>query len=182
LVAYPSFEEYVVRNLPSLGQKGLHLAIGDVDDLRTYVTSERSANPMMFGHIAGNRCMQIIGSTVKRWALDWMAKWPVLLCATFGGDEVVVAGTGRPYKDFVCQIENLAAQIRLSAPCPCSFACGTLGPGPIAAAAAEGVYQSLVSKVDRALFAYKARCKSSGLNPVGYIVDVGRVDVYSLGY
>ena len=35
LVAYPSFEELLIAGLPALAIKGLHLAIGDVDDLET---------------------------------------------------------------------------------------------------------------------------------------------------
>src|ERR1022692_3662155 len=56
LVAYPSFEAHMIAALPGLASDGLHLAIGDVDDLRGYVTAANANDPTLFGHLAGNDC------------------------------------------------------------------------------------------------------------------------------
>lgn len=172
LVAYPSFEEHLVRHLPSLAAQTLHLAIGDVDDLRSYVTSRRCDDPMMFGHLAGNSCMRLIGSVVRKWSSE-LGAWPVLICGTFGGDEVIVAGSGLSYTNFCNEVSVLAERIRDGAPRPCSFAYGTLGPASISADDAELAYRSFVSRIDRALFDLKAECKSIGRALAGELIDVG---------
>jgi hypothetical protein len=44
------------------------LAIGDVDDLKRFVSQQRLDDPAMFGHLAGNACMQAVGEATLRWA------------------------------------------------------------------------------------------------------------------
>jgi len=66
LVSYPSFEEHLTRELPRLARRELHLAIGDVDDLKEFVTARRDCDPMMFGHLAGNDCMRKVGAATPR--------------------------------------------------------------------------------------------------------------------
>src|ERR1022692_2790110 len=101
LVAYPSFEAYMIAVLPGLATDGLHLAIGDVDDLRGYVSAANADDPTLFGHLAGNDCMRRVGEATRRWVADHLDFWPFAMCATFGGDEVIVAAAGQPYETFI---------------------------------------------------------------------------------
>jgi GGDEF domain-containing protein len=174
LVSYPSFEQHVINYLPEMAADNLHIAIGDVDNLRGYVTSARSSDPALFGHIAGNRCMQLVGATVRTWCADAMAQWPFMICATFGGDEVIVLGSGRAYDEFVAQIKTLAYLIKHRAPCSCSFASATLGSGPTNASDASSVFVKFVSAIDRALFAFKEKHHKGGSHR-RFVLDIGIV-------
>jgi GGDEF domain-containing protein len=177
LIAYPSFEQYLIRRMPELLLSQVHISIGDVDDLRTYVTSKRYTDPLMFGHIAGNLCMKMIGAIVQSWESEFSAHWPMLVCGTFGGDEVIVAAAGLPYEEFLEQITKLSAAIRLSAPCTCSFASGTLAQQMTQRHGAEKAYQHLISSIDRALFDHKIKCREAGIPSTGDTVTIGCVDV-----
>jgi GGDEF domain-containing protein len=178
LVAYPSFEQYMTRELPELAQLGLHVSIGDVDDLRNYVTSKRFSDPQMFGHLAGNLCMKTIGETVQRWRREHMLGWPMIICGTFGGDEVIIGACGLGYSIFTEQIAELANQIRDAAPRPCSFASATLAIGTINGSSAEA-YRHFISTVDRALFDHKTKCKGLGNASLGNTIDIGCVELVS---
>ena len=177
LVAYPSFEELIIAGLPALAIKGLHLAIGDVDDLRGYVNNARGGDPTLFGHLAGNDCMRRVragDSSMGGGYARWLAVQ--LLCAsTFGGDEVIVAAAGRPYEDFLDVLSVLASRIRSSAPRPCSFASATSIPMQRLVARAEDAYRDLLSRVDKRLFCYKAESRNSGEPLNGALIDIGAV-------
>jgi GGDEF domain-containing protein len=175
LVAYPSFEQHLRDNLFALAPRGLHLAIGDVDDLKGHVTRRRDSDPTDFGHIAGNRCMRIVGSVTRTWAEDALGEWPFSLCGTFGGDEVVIAAAGRPYERFVTLIENLARALRLAAPRPCSFATATVASNGPTPAHQSDAYRAFVSHVDASLFDQKERRR--GRRGGGEVVDAGVVDL-----
>jgi GGDEF domain-containing protein len=175
LVAYPSFEELIIAGLPALAIKGLHLAIGDVDDLRGYVNTARGGDPTQFGHLAGNDCMRRVGLATRQWAADILDGWPFAICATFGGDEVIVAAAGRPYEEFLDALSVLASRIRTSAPRPCSFASATSIPVERLIARDEEIYRHLLSRVDRRLFCYKAELRNSGKALNGALIDIGAV-------
>ena len=175
LVAYPSFEELIIAGLPALAINGLHLAIGDVDDLRGYVNGARGGDPTLFGHLAGNDCMRRVGLATRQWAADNLDGWPFAICATFGGDEVIVAAAGRPCEHFLDALSVLAARIRTSAPRPCSFASATSRPMDRLIASAEDTYRDLLSRVDRRLFCHKADVRNSGESLNGSLMDIGAV-------
>ena len=173
LVAYPSFEELIIAALPALAIKGLHLAIGDVDDLRGYVNIARENDPTLFGHLAGNDCMRRVGLATRQWAADFLDGWPFAICATFGGDEVIVAAAGRPYEEFLDALSVLVSRIRTSAPRPCSFASATSIPMNRSLARAEDTDRAFLSRVDRRLFYYKVETRNSGKSLNGDLIDAG---------
>jgi GGDEF domain-containing protein len=173
LVAYPSFEAHLIASLPELAADGLHLAIGDVDDLRGYVTAARADDPTLFGHLAGNDCMRRIGEATRGWAAEMLDGWPFAVCATFGGDEVIVAASGRPYAAFVDALAELALRIRSTAPRACSFASATTAPMACSDSTAADTYRRCIAHVDGCLFYHKAAARESGTMLGGVVVDVG---------
>jgi len=177
LVAYPSFAEYLTEHLPALARYGLHLAIGDVDDLREYVTLQRAENPTMFGHLAGNECMRRLGTITVDWAGRALSSWPFFLCGTFGGDEVIVAAAGCPYRSFLEEVACLQRAVTAGAPRTCSFSAGTLQTDGLRAGGGDTAYREFVSAVDRALFTLKADLRRNGIRPRADLVDVGAVPV-----
>jgi GGDEF domain-containing protein len=177
LVAYPSFAEYLTECLPALVRYGLHLAIGDVDDLREYVSRQRAENPTMFGHLAGNECMRRLGAITADWANRTLSSWPFFLCGTFGGDEVIVAAAGGPYQIFLDEVAALQRAVTAGAPRTCSFSTGTLRTDGLRPGGGGDAYREFVSQVDRALFSRKADLRSNGIRPRSDLVDVGAVPI-----
>lgn len=170
LVAYPSFEQHLLAELPALAPVGVHLAIGDVDDLRRYVTERRATDPHMFGHLAGNDCMRRVGAATTAWEARALTGWPFAVCATFGGDEVIVAASGLPFASFATSIRELADDIGRVAPRSCSFAVATTAPSMAHLREARSAYQILVARVDAALFDRKDALRSSGIDPSGDVI------------
>jgi GGDEF domain-containing protein len=163
--------------LPELATDGLHLAIGDVDDLRGYINAANADDPTLFGHLAGNDCMRRVGEVTRRWAADYLDFWPFAVCATFGGDEVIIAAAGRPYDAFIEALTNLISRIRSTAPRPCSFAAATTMPMPCTVGTASDKYRRLVSGVDKCLFFHKATARDAGSMLAGALVDVGTLEL-----
>jgi GGDEF domain-containing protein len=177
LVAYPSFEAHMIAVLPGLAADGLHLAIGDVDDLRGYVNAANANDSTLFGHLAGNDCMRRVGDATRTWAADYLDFWPFAICATFGGDEVLIAAAGRPYDAFIDALAELRSRIRSAAPRPCSFASATTMPMAHLAGTVEDTYRRLVSRVDRCLFCHKASARDEGSTLAGALVDLGTLEL-----
>jgi len=172
LVAYPSFEQYLVRVLPEFLAGGLHLAIGDVDGLREYVSERRATDPHCFGHLAGNACMRLIGRQTARWAgaeLDAVSS----ICGTFGGDEVIIGASGLDHRDFTRKITTLAQMIRGTAPRPCSFAVATFTASSWTVDDVDETYRRIVSTVDARLFHEKESARSAGPLLDGAVIDLG---------
>jgi GGDEF domain-containing protein len=176
LIGYPSFQQFVTDELPTLAREGVHVAIGDVDDLKRFVSDRRAGDPTMFGHLAGNDCMQRLGAATLEWAEAELVDWPFALCGTFGGDEVIVVTSGGPYASFVSSIEQLAERIKKAVPRSCSFALGTTR-SKIPSAQAPLAYRSLVARIDAALFDCKESLRARGVDPAGELVDVGFVSL-----
>ena len=176
LIGYPSFQECLTAELPALAPVGLHLAIGDVDDLKRFVTERRADDPTMFGHLAGNDCMQRLGAATLEWSETELGDWEFALCGTFGGDEVVVAACGGPYEEFVRTIADLADRVKRAAPRSCSFAVGT-ARATIRAEDAPHAYRNLVASVDAALFERKEAMRRAGIDPAGELVDVATIEL-----
>lgn len=181
LVAYPSFEEYLIKMLPMLIGKGLHLAIGDVDGLRAYVCERRSADPSSFGHLAGNACMRMVGEVTNSWALRELAALPFRICGTFGGDEVIVCASGLSHEQFARKIHALCDDIKVSSPRPCSFALATLTDDAVARQRPADAYRCLVSAVDALLFDEKEQGVLNGGHLDGSVFDLGIVSLLDRG-
>jgi GGDEF domain-containing protein len=182
LVAYPSFAECLIGSLPTLSTStGLHLAIGDVDDLKEYVSQRRAEDPTMFGHLAGNQCMEAVGRATTAWSHEALRTSTFALCGTFGGDEVIVATAGVAYDRFVASIRDLAQAIDRAAPRTCSFAVGTFPPGAIFDHQATAAYRQFVAAIDAALFFHKAELREQHLKPRGELKDIGDVRVVLSG-
>ncbi len=177
LVAYPSFEAHLIALLPGLMSGGVHLTIGDVDDLRGYITTAGSSDPTMFGHLAGNDCMRRVGETTRRWEVTALDGWPFAVCATFGGDEVIVAAAGRHYSIFLDAVADLILRIGAAAPRTCSFASATTVPKANSICTAEDTYRRLLYRIDKCLFSWKAAARNAGSILGGALVDMGRLDL-----
>nr|WP_145491751.1 MULTISPECIES: GGDEF domain-containing protein [Streptomyces] len=176
LVAYPSFEQHLTEMLPTLARDGVHLAIGDVDGLREYVTERRTTDPTAFGHLAGNECMRQVGELTNEWAsAELGAGWNFRLCGTFGGDEVIVVATGYTHEHFLESVNRLCDKIRFGSPRPCSFAVGTLARHELAPDLASAAYRHFVSQVDSALFEAKEKRKADGVPLDAQVWTVGHV-------
>jgi GGDEF domain-containing protein len=177
LVAYPSFEQYLTRMFPLVAVDGLHLAIGDVDGLREYVSERRSADPANFGHLAGNACMRTVGRLTNAWAASELGELAFAVCGTFGGDEVIVAASGLGHHQFAAKIHRLCRAIKDSAPRPCSFALATLDDGAVIPAGAADAYRRFVSMVDARLFHEKEQARVCGDHLNGSVTDMGLVNL-----
>jgi GGDEF domain-containing protein len=162
LIAYPSFQEYVKLLFPTVAHRPLFLAIGDVDDLRGYVTAENKSNDGSFGHIAGNRCMASVGSTVRCWELKHRNSFDDLICGTFGGDEVIICATGGCRQTFSELIKRLRDLLLDSAPRPCSFVWAELPPHLVHALPLDDAYMRFLCTIDRSLFSFKAQARQDG--------------------
>ncbi|MDF0668797.1 MAG: radical SAM protein [Nitrospira sp.] len=180
LVAYPSFERYLVANLPDIAPFGLHISVGDVDGLKEYVTRKNAEDEFLFGHLAGNHCMQEVGRITRSWAHQALEDVPFSLCGTFGGDEVILAVAGIEYDRFVTAIRLLATKLRHEAPRPCSFAAATLFNRTVEQRNAHEIFRRLVSQIDRALFRYKAKLPGDAGGGDNGVVDVGTLLLSSL--
>jgi GGDEF domain-containing protein len=173
LVAYPSFECHMVDALPRHAPQGMHLAIGDVDDLKAYVSQINETDASHFGHLAGNECMARIGHITRSWSEERLNAWPFSVCATFGGDEVIVAASGRHFQEFVDEVSVLVTAVQHGAPRPMSFTVATLAPSSVTLSSAYSVYRGFIAKVDAGLFACKADLRSKSISPRGEFVNLG---------
>lgn len=176
LIAYPSFEEYLIATLPVLAAEDVHMAIGDVDGLREYVTERRAADPDSFGHLAGNACMRAVGALTSDWAREQL-KDIFHVCGTFGGDEVIVAASGLTHAAFADKLQSLCRDIKASSPRPCSFALATLESCMIPQPQSRNAYRALVSLIDSQLFAMKENARLAGEHLEGAVADLGMVSL-----
>lgn len=179
LVAYPSFEQYLIRMIPRLAGKGLHVAIGDVDGLKEYVSQRRDCDPASFGHLAGNACMLAVGRLTSNWAAAELGDTEFQVCGTFGGDEVIVAAAGLSHEVFAGKIRELCRAIKASAPRPCSFAVATLENGTVTPDGAPDAYRQFVSLIDAQLFHDKEQARFLNGHLDGAVSDLGIVSLLS---
>ncbi|MGH3871663.1 MAG: hypothetical protein ACRDSR_09140 [Pseudonocardiaceae bacterium] len=177
LVAYPSFEQCMIKALPRFAGDGLHMAIGDVDGLREYVSERNSTDPASFGHLAGNACMQTIGRLTNGWATAELSDIAFKVCGTFGGDEVIVGASGLSHELFTDKIHELCRTIKVSSPRPCSFALATLEDRTVTRDGAADAYRHFVSMVDAQLFQEKEQARRDGDRLDGAVTDLGIVNL-----
>ncbi len=163
LVAFPSFLKTFKCLFGELLYTfdGVGLAIGDVDHLKTYVESIRNKDPLMFGHLAGNAFMSKLGA-IGLGAFEQMS-FPWRCLATFGGDEIILAGAGCSRAAFVTSVQSLSEKLAAGLPRTVSFAHGWFALSReqrcsrISDAAAASLSVSVIAMVDRALFSCKAQ-------------------------
>ncbi|MGI5401430.1 hypothetical protein ACQEVG_18700 [Streptomyces sp. CA-135486] len=181
LIAYPSFEQYLIAMLPALVAEEMHIAIGDVDGLREYVSERRASDPDTFGHLAGNACMRTVGELTSNWAAKHLKDVVFHICGTFGGDEVIVAAGGLSHDAFVDKVHCLCRDIKVSSPRPCSFALATLESCTVPRQEARNAYRALVSLVDARLFSMKEDARLAGGHLEGAVADLGTVSLSDRG-
>lgn len=177
LVSYPSFERFLRHRLDDWLRAGLHLAIGDVDDLGEYISQKNHDDDRFYGHLAGNNCMCIIGEITRTWHntnLSWAKK---SILATFGGDEVIVAAIGGTHAEFSTCISSLASLIEENAPRPCSFVTGHFQYASQIAERTFDPYRSIIGQVDEALLQQKERRKREGSKTRRQIWALGTTNI-----
>lgn len=160
LVAWPAFHEALPGLLRrQLGDgRAVGLAIGDVDDLKTYVERVRSVDAGSFGHLAGNALMQQLGIVARAWLRE---SGPSDAClATFGGDEIVLLGLAADQRAFIEAVSGLRDVLGESLPCTVSFAAAVVTPEHIPTPVAGDHWwaeftRHLLSAVERTLFEFK---------------------------
>lgn len=160
LVAFPDFDE----EFPALLWRSLRdghtvgMAVGDVDHLKEYVEAANAADPMSFGHLAGNAFMRQLGEVATTWFHS--QGFGGGCASTFGGDEIILAAQTDGLAAFHDSVANLAGLLAAKLPRTVSFALATLSPGDVLPVERGGwsrnLYMHLISAVDRCLFAAKA--------------------------
>lgn len=158
LLSYKSFKTAAEYYL-TLSSKVVNLAIGDVDNLKNYVTSQNRREEKLFGHLAGNNCMEQIGRIVNHWSEE-LLKEKELLCGTFGGDEIIVWTIGCNSRDFNAAIIDLSTKIKENCPVTCSFVSASISINDYSSAK-EDLYHCLASFIDSQLFDFKNARKNS---------------------
>jgi len=176
LVSYPSFEEHLTRELSALARLGPHLAIGDVDDLKRFVTERRDSDPTMFGHLAGNACMRQVGEATLAWAEEELRGCPFAVCATFGGDEVNRRRRRARLRRLQAADRRAARPPRRPGAAPWRLRDDVDGHAT-AVVDQPAAYRRLMSHVDRALFTGKDELRARGADPRGELIDAGVVDL-----
>jgi GGDEF domain-containing protein len=161
LVAYPDFDEEFPALLWQSLQDGhtVGLAVGDVDRLKEYVEAANAADPMSFGHLAGNALMRQLGEVTTMWFHQ--QEFAGACASTFGGDEIILAARTKSLAAFHDAVGCLAHVLAAALPRTVSFALATLSHGDLPCMAPgpgwdRHLYVHLISAVDRCLFAAKA--------------------------
>lgn len=174
LVSYPCFERLIIDTYPHLKRTGFAIAIGDVDGLKAYVQKVNLNDPHSFGHLAGNACMQIVGSLTRDWHDSWLSRDRISVCATFGGDEVIILAQSPHEFGFVSKVRELSLLIKEHSPRPCSFAVGSISSSFPIENSREG-YREMVSTIDRALFRYKSLVSDISRSECARVLDLGNL-------
>ena len=175
LICWPDFRAAFPRLLGAAlrNDRAVGLAIGDVDDLKAYVESARAGNPESYGHLAGNDLMSRLGGIARTW---WrQANIEQGCVATFGGDEIVVAGEIPDAALWTGRIGDLRDQISFL-PCSASFASTTVTPADVLVDIAGDEWireyaNHLIRDVDQALFITKRQRRATS-GPGGTVTTV----------
>lgn len=173
LVAFPDFHAAFPSIMQSSLQAGtaIGLAIGDVDNLKTYVETANESDPLSFGHLAGNALMRRFGEVAQDWF--WNSASACGLVSTFGGDEIIVAIEITERTSFMRTLVRLRERLNEALPCTVSFAATTVHQAP--SGSAEQFYLRAMTTLDRCLFARKSARRASG-SEASFLLDVDLVD------
>lgn len=162
LVSFQSFYKEFPEALPTLlnAEHGFGLAIGDVDNLKSYVESSKREDPGKFGHIAGNQFMGDLSKISAAHYEKMTHSWSCL--SSFGGDEIILAATGIDRRQFLRDVKELCRDLDRSLPRSVSFAIGWFSGGPLIddrldPIALKRLSTAALSMVDRALLEAKSR-------------------------
>jgi GGDEF domain-containing protein len=169
LVAFPDFH----RRFPGLLARELRrnrevlLAVGDVDDLKTYVEDTKRDVPSQFGHLAGNALMADLGRIARRWLATTDVHRATL--STFGGDEIIIAVLLADRISLNVLLPRLRDELDAQLPRSVSFAYRVCCHHELQAETNQEEYLQAIVSVDQALFAAKATRGQRG----GLIIEVG---------
>lgn len=176
MIAWPDFYDQLPGLLEQVIISGgsFGLAIGDVDNLKSYVEESKSVDPASFGHLAGNQLMNRLGFVARRW-LGTSGPFDGCL-ATFGGDEVIMVAIVDDESSFLDSVTRLRDALCASLPRTVSFAAGVVSPQD---RLGDGdrywseLTMHLLGAVERALFSYKREHhRGPGTSPQGFVVPV----------
>lgn len=177
LVAWPDFFACLpsILHLTLRGGMGVGLAIGDVDNLKSYVEGRRAVDAQSFGHLAGNAFMGRLGTISRGWLAA--SDLPLACLATFGGDEIVIVAATNDSAGFVRGVGELRDQLRDGLPRTVSFSATTVQPGDIPAVTYGAHWWRefavhTIGAVERSLFEGKQARKAGDDVPLGFVVDV----------
>jgi GGDEF domain-containing protein len=177
LVAWPQFETALPLLLERELRAGrtLGFAIGDCDEFKTYVETERIQDPRAWGHQVGNKVMGQLGSLARWWLAEQSPVVSGGVLATFGGDEVIVI-VDVTEASISKLIEDLRDRFRERLPVTVSFAYAELGPQSLPENFKGGAWMPewtsyVIGGVDRALFGSKRARRDEGADiPFGFVV------------
>lgn len=176
LVAWPDFFACLpaILQLTLRGGIGVGLAIGDVDNLKSFVEGRRAVDAQSFGHLAGNAFMGRLGTIARGWL--WAADLPLACLATFGGDEIVVVAAINDSAEFMAGVGELRDQLCAGLPRTVSFGATTLRASDIPALTVGShwwrefaVYS--IGAVERSLFDGKQARKQGADVPLGFVAE-----------
>ncbi|MFD7161406.1 hypothetical protein ACFV9C_42945 [Kribbella sp. NPDC059898] len=176
LVAWPDFFACLptILQLTLRGGIGFGLAIGDVDNLKSFVEGRRAVDAQSFGHLAGNAFMGRLGTIARGWL--HAADLPLACLATFGGDEIVVVAAINDTTAFTEQIGELRDQLCAGLPRTVSFGTATIAAAAIPAVTVGSHWWRefavhIIGEVERSLFDGKQARKEGADVPLGFITE-----------
>lgn len=177
LVAWPQFEVALPQLLVGQLRAGrtLGMAIGDCDEFKTYVETERVQDPRAWGHQVGNKVMGQLGSLARWWLAGLDDSVPGGTLATFGGDEVIVLADTTE-TDFGKLVEDLRNRLCERLPVSVSFSYAVLKPESLPASTVGASWapewtSHVIGRIDRELFSWKRARRDDGADiPLGFIV------------
>ncbi|MEU4607418.1 GGDEF domain-containing protein [Kribbella sp. NPDC023972] len=176
LVAWPDFFACLpsILHLTLRGGVGVGLAIGDVDNLKSYVEGRRAVDAQSFGHLAGNAFMGRLGTISRGWLSA--ADLPLACLATFGGDEIVVVAATNDSAAFAHSVGELRDQLCAGLPRTVSFSTATIQASEIPALTVGTHWWRefavhTIGAVERSLFDGKEARRAGADVPLGFVVD-----------
>ncbi|MDA8369064.1 MAG: GGDEF domain-containing protein [Nocardiopsaceae bacterium] len=183
-MAFPDFHAVFGRHLVDSLVSGFSVgvAIGDVDDLKSYVEDSNEGDPECFGHLAGNALMARCGAVGTTWFRKQLFSAGCM--STFGGDEIIIAAAVMNSAKFKPTIVTLRDRCRQWLPRTVSFGIAVVTPDTPGLSehlhAPLRIANLVLAGVDRALFTHKsARRRNEGEE--GFVVDID-LDLRTVGH
>lgn len=179
LISFPNFNAVfpdLINGALGAGHQ-VGLAVGDVDNMKSYVERKRAADDLCFGHLAGNALMSELGAI----ALGWFSGSPIErgCLTTFGGDEIVLLTNSLSQQELLEQVSTLAGKLTARLPCSVSFAYGMFEGGRTFRRLSHSHCRETLVTIDRALFALKQERPGE---TQGDLADAGRLRIGDEGW
>lgn len=146
----------------------ISIAIGDVDDFKSYVEAFDSGEPTMNGHVAGNIFMARLGAISLNQFHTTNHHWTCM--SSFGGDEFVFASAGVEHNQFSNDVRLLSSTLSEQLPRSVSFAVGRFAVDDedllnlLTTTETQNLWMSSLSIVDRELVSFKVKRRNSVKN------------------